>query len=627
MADETTDASPLTGAPPDPGTLPLSPQQPPTGLAPMAQPTNAAGPTPSTTGMWKDVLAGALSGLAGGANVRGRGGFGAGMAAGAENAQRQQQIGIQNRFQSVQAADSHILASRNAQLIAAETEEHRTAIAKDQMEANAFADQQGYPHPFATISGDNHADLSNKATGAMQANAARNDGQIGPVTMTTIPHSADNADQEIHGRQIILSDLTTNPTGVLKAINDGQLANGQLPFGSIDDAKQHYRMTNPKAPMGDLLNDANAGMTRMISPLLPTKDVAADTAKITALTSQSDFAAQYAKEHPEYQATADRLKSQLGTFTQLVKDEQAGQAAAKQRATLGDGITKMESSPDELAKPGAQASIQAMLKDPNLDPNDAARVQALLPKAQVAQTAQLAMDKQKKTAEQAIEDGDPKSAGQLLVSGVVAPSQLVSSRKPEFAQKAFSEAQKLQPGWSAQKADADFKVASSPAQVAFFGSAKSLTDPGGTLDQLKAAGKDIPDGKIPVFNTVADALKASTGSGPIAKYAAIALGVADDYAKVMGGGTGSDSARNQALSLVSANQSPDQRAASIEGIRGSVASQTKSRVGGNAVMQQMYGASQASGPLSLSEAQSYLQKAGGDKDKARALAKTDGRTF
>ena len=147
----------------------------------------------------------------------------------------------------------------------------------------------------------------------------------------------------------------------------------------------------------------------------------------------------------------------------------------------------------------------------------------------------------------------------------------------------------IQPGWNAQKAEADFRVASSSAQVALFGSAKSLTDPGGTLDQLKAAGKDIPQGQIPIFNSVADAIKASTGSGPIAKYASIALGVADDYSKVMGGGQGSDTSRTQALQLISAKQSPEQRAASIEGIRGAVGSQTNSRIGNNAVLQKMYG--------------------------------------
>jgi hypothetical protein len=200
-------------------------------------------------------------------------------------------------------------------------------------------------------------------------------------------------------------------------------------------------------------------------------------------------------------------------------------------------------------------------------------------------------------ARQAIQDGDPNAAAQLLISGDVAPSQLISSRKPEFAQQAFTAAHNLSGGtWNAQSAEANFKVASSPANVAFFGSAKSLTDKGGTLDQLANAAKDIPQSQIPVFNSVADAVQAASGTGPIAKYAALALGVADDYSKVMGGGTGSDSSRAQALQLVGAKQSPNQRAASIEGIRGAVTSQANSRIGNNTVMQRMYGTPQAAAP-------------------------------
>ncbi len=183
------------------------------------------------------------------------------------------------------------------------------------------------------------------------------------------------------------------------------------------------------------------------------------------------------------------------------------------------------------------------------------------------------------------------------ISGDVAPSQLISSRKPEFAQQAFTAAHALSGGtWNAQSAEANFKVASSPANVAFFGSAKSLTDKGGTLDQLANAAKDIPQSQIPVFNSVADAVQAASGTGPIAKYASLALGVADDYSKVMGGGTGSDSSRAQALQLVGAKQSPNQRAASIDGIRGAVQSQTNSRIGNNTVMQRMYGTPQAAAP-------------------------------
>jgi len=205
--------------------------------------------------------------------------------------------------------------------------------------------------------------------------------------------------------------------------------------------------------------------------------------------------------------------------------------------------------------------------------------------------AKLHLATAEKAAEQTIADGDPVAAGKLLHDGVVAPSQIISARKPEFAQKAFDAAAGYGDGWNAQKAEADYKVASSPANLAFFGSAKSLTDKGGTLDQLAAAAKDIPANQFPIFNSVADAVKAATGSGPIAKYASLALGVADDYSKVMGGGQGSDTSRTQAMNLVAGKQSPEQRAASIEGIRGAVGSQTGSRIGNNAVLQRMYGGS------------------------------------
>ena len=282
------------------------------------------------------------------------------------------------------------------------------------------------------------------------------------------------------------------------------------------------------------------------------------------------------------------------TLSDTVKNNADAQLKNMEAKEKGSPLTKMENDPTMFAGdklPASMAYLQSKVNDP--DPATASRASRLLSTAKVAQKTQLAMKASEKATDQAIQDGDPNAAAKLLVDGTVAPSQIISSRKPEFAQKAFTAAAQMRPGWDARKAEADFKVASSPAQVAFFGSAKSLTDPGGTLDQLKAAGNDIPGGKIPVFNSIADAIKASTGSGPIAKYASIALGVADDYSKVMGGGSGSDTSRTQALQLISAKQSPEQRAASIEGIRGAVGSQANSRIGNNAVMQKMYGGSVA----------------------------------
>jgi hypothetical protein len=209
------------------------------------------------------------------------------------------------------------------------------------------------------------------------------------------------------------------------------------------------------------------------------------------------------------------------------------------------------------------------------------------------------------------------AAAKLLVSGDVSHSQLVSTRNPDFAVKAFSAAQKLDPTFSPSVAEAQFKAAETPANLNFFGPAHSMIDKGGTLDQLSAAAKNIPNGQIPFFNTIADARKAALGDGPIAKYAAIALGVADDYSKITGGG-GSDSARESALHLLPTNASPEARQGSLEGIRGTVNSQITSRIGSNKVLQRQYGIEDstpsASGPAKSgglsSGASSYLTSIG-----------------
>lgn len=206
--------------------------------------------------------------------------------------------------------------------------------------------------------------------------------------------------------------------------------------------------------------------------------------------------------------------------------------------------------------------------------------------AAARQPYELALAAQK----QALSQGDPKAAGALLANHDATLSELKSrGATPDFIAKSLFYAKQANPTYSPQQDEAQFAVAKSPANTAFFGSAGSLTDKGGTLDQLAEAAKAIPQHEIPVFNTFDDAVKAAAGSGPIAHYASLLVGVADDYSKVMGGGAGSDTSRNQAIKLVPADASPDQRSGAIQGIRGAVASQMKSRIGSNPVMQRMYG--------------------------------------
>ena len=268
------------------------------------------------------------------------------------------------------------------------------------------------------------------------------------------------------------------------------------------------------------------------------------------------------------------------------------QASALKAKQSADPLFALENDPAEMTgdkAPAAVAMLTSKLTNPKTAPEDLPRVQRLLGQAKSAVQSNLNFEAAKERAKEAISEGDPKAAAQLLVSGMVAPSELVSSRRPAFAQQALSYAQTLSPNWNAQKADADFNIAKSPANQQFFGSANSLINKGGTLDQLAVAGQGVPKGKFPALNSIQDYLSKQWGDPATAAYASTALGVADDYAKVMGGGAGSDTSRLQVLHALSAAQSPEQRAAVLQNVRNAVQSQRDSRIGSNSVMKQMYG--------------------------------------
>lgn len=400
------------------------------------------------------------------------------------------------------------------------------------------------------------------------------------------------------------------------------------------------QLSQPTAPNGTTLTSesASAGPTAQPQAAGINADLAEVDRRLGGFTApekqQLSYLLQVARENQNpheglvgfqtglQQLIQKRSDPQYATEVALLKlgySEPAAFAVAKRNSEFSAELTKIEQQPEQLAGDKAsvaKAQLQAAAQNPENTNENRQRALRLANVAQIAETNQQNAKAAQARAEQAAKDGDPNAAAALLVSGSVSPSQLVSTRNASFATKAFTAAQKLDPTWSAQKAQADFKAAESPANLNFFGPAHSMIDQGGTIDQLEAAAKDIPNGKIPFFNKLADAQKAALGDGPIAKYAAIALGLADDYSKITGGG-GSDSSREAALHLIPADASPAARHGSFQGIRGTVESQINSRIGNNRVLKSQYGIDSTpasggpakSGGLSAG-ASSYLQSIG-----------------
>lgn len=199
------------------------------------------------------------------------------------------------------------------------------------------------------------------------------------------------------------------------------------------------------------------------------------------------------------------------------------------------------------------------------------------------------MDRKAK-ADQMAKQGDPEAAGKALAGGEVTLADLKTrGTTADFILKSIDVAKRYDKDYNAAD-EVNFEhIAKSPSGAQFFGSAHSLMAKGGTLDQLADWGKKIPENSLPVLNKYEDWYKLSKGEGPLAGYAALVLGVADDYGKVMGGGTASDSARDAALHLFAAAQTRAQREDAIRGTLGGVGSQIDGRIGKNKFLQREYG--------------------------------------
>lgn len=224
-----------------------------------------------------------------------------------------------------------------------------------------------------------------------------------------------------------------------------------------------------------------------------------------------------------------------------------------------------------------------IIADPNQPPSRRTQAQAVLD-IQARQKERL------ERSEQTIKTGDPNQAGQLLASGDLTLQELKSrGSTPDFIIKATQAANRIDPTYNAQKADEEYSNAKSAQNLAFFGSAKSLTDPGGTIDQLMQAHAALGNTRIPYFNKWEDALSFQAGDPALAAYMINALGVADDYAKVVGGGTPSQEMQLQTLNRINNQLNNGQILAVTNGMRGTVNSQVKSRIGNNRILMRMYG--------------------------------------
>jgi hypothetical protein len=365
---------------------------------------------------------------------------------------------------------------------------------------------------------------------------------------------------------------------------------------------------------------ADAAM-QMQQTLLGIRSKASDIAKNDAETGSKNIETEQ-KQHDAYRGrimaivNAPEDQKQSLWDSEITKEEQAGQiqpgtvshtyptdAVAREWAShyaLGSVLAKEAIEQQEANTKAQQAKTEAdkfaaSLPGGLLSPEAKAgsEAQARLNVESSPQAVRLAGQKAaiEANARQSAAQGSPIDAGRLLAAGQLTLADLKSrGTTPKFITQAVAAAQQVDPHYNPADEVIAESVAKSQSANQFFGSANSLIAKGGTLDQLSVLGKKIPQHDFPILNTVDDWQQLARGKGPLAAYAAMALGVADDYGKVMGGGTASDHARDAALQLFSRAASPDMREQAIAATRGAVQSQRDSRIGNNQFLKRQYGA-------------------------------------
>jgi hypothetical protein len=254
-------------------------------------------------------------------------------------------------------------------------------------------------------------------------------------------------------------------------------------------------------------------------------------------------------------------------------------------------VDKMMHDPNELQgekSTSALAQLQGALANA-VDPKVRAKLTTAVAIAKTAQENYFDDLKRKASADQLAKQGSPAAAGKALAASEVTLADLKTrGTTADFILQSIDEAKKIDPNYNPSD-EVNFEHQAKSASAAqFFGAARSLMEKAGTADQLYNIGKRIPDNSMPVLNKIEDWMSLAAGKGPLSGYASLVLGVADDYAKVMGGGTATESARNYALSLFAAAANQKQRLEALQGLLGGVGSQFKGRVGSNKFIQREY---------------------------------------
>lgn len=190
-----------------------------------------------------------------------------------------------------------------------------------------------------------------------------------------------------------------------------------------------------------------------------------------------------------------------------------------------------------------------------------------------------------------------------LVEGNMDPSQL-SKRSGDYNQKlqdanAYS-LQKYGKPFDIAQATTDYKQANNPQVQGMLKMVGAMSAPNGELSIAVNAAKALPQINSSLLNKVFNITATQFGSDEATNFHTAMIGFSDLYAKVMGGGVGTDALRQSAMDVLKDGYSHGQIAGSIKVLQQQIEARRDQMIGNNPYLRKQFGGS----PASVSSAQS-----------------------
>jgi hypothetical protein len=256
-----------------------------------------------------------------------------------------------------------------------------------------------------------------------------------------------------------------------------------------------------------------------------------------------------------------------------LKDQEAGAGGVR------DIVKKLDSAPSINEVISLQSAIERKIDDPTTPQDQIDTLKNLGSQAERTMSRMQAEKERQQRLDELIKTGSPEVAGRELADRNALPADLRTRGMTEdFITKAIDAAtnirrQRGQGIYSAPREEFLAKAIGTARTTDFFKNVGSLVGENGTLEQLEEAAQKISKHDFQILNEWTNWRKEGMGDKGISGYAATLVGVVDDYAKVMGGGQGSDKSRDLVLAIAQNKLSPQQRKEAIHNMTNSVFSQ------------------------------------------------------